>query len=420
MSDVNNEQPGILNNTQTEFTPTPEVKQLHDDITISFGQGPIKPVLLFEELNPAQQQEWEAFSQNRLHSKEPEFTVIPKVDREHIDSIRAKIESAQKDPALTPEEKQQLKQTYELQIKTYRDKLQHNPRLALHRYGRLVSYSTGAALAEGLTDTIILTGGRTIPGWAKPDGQNPVSADRTETWPSEAELMKQLIIGRFGREYKKRTGKDIEEAIHIEDRSPTSIHNLDYTFDRYKNLLSNAQNINLATTDVHMKRVMAIAQFMLEDPISHTPAGAQTLLRERAKARNKIEYDYLINYTHDPENNPIAQAREVKEDQLYTELTDPRVMATLELSDWKDKKGIWHDVIVRIVKPDSTWMPQAKQIFSKAGINFDNLSPETLENLQQTNPEQYNKLKQTILELNNQFKSQYQKDKEGLVQKKDV
>ncbi len=392
-----------------DLLPSTEVLPHRKDITIVFGQGPIKPVLLPSELSREQLSEWDAFTQDPLHSKEPEFRVVEGAYEKRITDIMSRTDLAE-------DEKQAL-------VSLERNKLQHNPRLALHRYGRLVAMAAGASLLEGQTGQLILSGGKTIPGWAQETGTHPLPQSIREQWPSEAELMKQLIIQIYGDRFTQKYKRDISELLHTEDRSATSIHNFDWTLRNYDEILRSAEKINVLSTDVHLPRLAAIADLTMDHTAQRTTSDAQGILETRALDRRKQWYHDIVSYTHDVDINPIAQARADKEQNLLRELTDPKVLATWELSG----KRVWelHETILRILGKGvgTGWIEKARPIFENHHFHFDTLSPQQLEELKIKNPEEYDALKEDIQALNAQFPIQYILDKgtdTGAVTKKNV
>lgn len=384
------------------------------DITLVFGQGPIKPVFLEDELNNTEIMQWEAFKKDPLHSHEPEFRVVGGRYKKRLDAIDS-------NPALSAEEK--TSQTEQL-----RDESQHDPRFALHRYGRFVALAAGAALLNGDTEKLLVCGGQTMPGWAKENGKHTLSSEVSKKWPSEAELMGTLIERRYGEAYKEKFGKPISDVLLKEDSSPTTIHNLAHALDLWGPQLDMAKRIGFLSTGVHLNRVMALANLLVDAPAEKIEFNSDEILETRA-VRTPIEkegtifqrgvaYQKMVSYTHDTVANPIAKARQEKEEQLLEELLDNRIQATWIIID-RDKPEL-HDTIVRIVKPQYNWVAEARPLFEKAGINFDTVTPAEIEKLRVENPDAFEQLQSDILDLNENYPSQYRKGSIGLVTKKDV
>ena len=159
---------------------------------IVFGQGPVKPVLLYEELTPDQNKEWEEFKKDPLHNKEPDFRVI------EGDAYLSSFVDIDKRPDLNTEEKTKLKELK-------RQEWQNMGRFALNRWGRENAIAAGLALFLGNTNKVIFSGGQTIPDWAK----KSLPTERLQNWPSEAKLMKDIIVRRFGNLYFQKYRKSI-------------------------------------------------------------------------------------------------------------------------------------------------------------------------------------------------------------------
>ncbi|HRN71467.1 MAG TPA: ElyC/SanA/YdcF family protein [Candidatus Woesebacteria bacterium] len=390
---------------EVPITESSEKENSQSDVTIVFGQGPIKPVMLYEELTPEQQQEWNNFSQDPLHSKEPEFRVIEGVYKKNLDEINEK-------DNLTQEEKRQL-------IEIKRNELQHNPRLALHRYGRIIALAAGSELLEGHTKSLILSGGKTLPGWSKENGNNPLPQKRLTTWPSEAELMRQQIIAVYGDRFQKKYNRRIEDVLHIEDSSPTTIHNFAFALEKYNDLITSSNKINFLSTDIHLPRVMALAELTVDTNTPQESIDAQHTLSNRAEARKKMIYKEIVDYTQDTENNPIALEKFKKEQNLFAELTDPKVLAFWEVGG-KIKPEL-HETILRILGKGvgQGWEPQARTILEKYGLDYNTFSPDIIAKLDNNI---LSKLKQDIQQLNTQSTLQYNitGTSTGPIEKKDV
>ena len=78
--------PAIKTQTGEEKHPYQEQKEAlagrKFETLIVFGQGPVKPVLLTEELTPEQKNQWDNFKKDPLHNREPDFRVIEAIPKE--------------------------------------------------------------------------------------------------------------------------------------------------------------------------------------------------------------------------------------------------------------------------------------------------------------------------------------------------
>lgn len=182
MSEVSQPPEAVVAPTQPELVkPLVEAKpkrlvtveaQRSVDLLIVLGQGPVKPLLRGEDLDPAMQKTWEDFKIDPLHGVEPDFRVIE--DKAYTKQLEG-LDQAQVDAKLV--EWQKL------------------GRFGLNRWGRQNALSAGYALVSGYTDRLLLSGGKTMPTWAK----EKLSPDRIENWPSEARLMADIIKRRLVR-----------------------------------------------------------------------------------------------------------------------------------------------------------------------------------------------------------------------------
>ena len=204
--------PKIITKTGQEQSPYQEQKELQGknkfERLIVFGQGPVKPVLLENELTIDQKTEWQNFKKDSLHNKEPNFRVVEgSVYLSQLEDIDKRVD-------LKNNEKKQLKELK-------RQEWQRLGRFALNRWGRENALAAGLSLYLGITDKVILSGGQTIPDWAK----SFLPPERLQSWPSEAKLMKDIIVRRFGDMYFKKHGKSIEAVLDIEDGSTNTLLN---------------------------------------------------------------------------------------------------------------------------------------------------------------------------------------------------
>lgn len=155
-----------MENSHVEQTDSPEVTKPHVDVILLFGQGPVKPVLKTAELTPKQLAQWQDFSQDPLHKEEPDFRVLG----ESFTNISEPDEEWWY--TISPQNRANFKAGWERSAKL---EWQKTPRFALNKYGRTIALAGGAALLNGLTDKLVICGGKTIPKWALPGGDNPSS-----------------------------------------------------------------------------------------------------------------------------------------------------------------------------------------------------------------------------------------------------
>lgn len=351
------------------------------DSIVVFGQGPVKPVLLLEELTPGQRKNWEEFKKEPLRQTEPDFRVVE--GRAYLSEL-AEIDKREN---LTDEEKEQLKELK-------RQDWQRMGRFALNRWGRQNALAAGLALHLGITNELVLSGGRTISRWAK----ETLPQERTKNWPSEAELMKDIIIRHFGELYEKKYGRPIEEAIKIEDTSTNTLENFAYTINNNPELFSKENKVGLLATDFHIRRVALIARVFSVREAPRGKISAQEILRKRAMIRKKEKYKGMLDYMRDALSNPDLRKRLRGEERWERGLIDPDYLAY-----WVGYIGevknpiIIQKVMSKLKNPD--WVEAAKRAFGKVGLNFDDFSEKDLIELQKNNPEDYEHLREGLKKL---------------------
>lgn len=348
---------------------------------IVYGQGPVKPVLLLSELTPEQKTAWEQFKTNPLKQTEPDFRVIEgEVYLSDLDQIKNRSDISEADKKILNENK--------------RREWQETGRYALNRWGRLNASAAGLTLYLGLTDELILSGGKTVPKWAKSEG-TPIPSERLASWPSEAFLMKDLVVRQYGSMYQKRFGKPIEDAIKIEDNSTNTLENLAYTINNNPDLLTKEKKIGLLASDFHTRRVGMLARLFSVNPSPRGEISAQELLLEYAEISGKKSYQEMLNYMKDSLNNPDLRTRLLGEETWERGLVNENW-----LSYWIGYLGDVQDVAVlqRVLESlkSPAWVDQTKAEFGRAGINFDDFSNEDLSKLEKENPA---KLQQLIAGL---------------------
>ncbi len=377
-----------------EFSPQKETPPLHFDILIVFGQGPIKPLLLEEELTEDQRKRWEEFKKRREESQkglydttELDFRVIEGVYRRKLDGIK-------NNPKLSDEERNQ-------EILKFRKELQHNGKLALNYWGRMNALAAGIALVEGMVDKVILSGGKTRPSWA----DNKLPEKIIEDWPSEAELMKDIILRRFTGIYARRhfpelyfkekeealkkAREELEQKIIIEDASTNTLENLAYTINNNPDLIKKG-SIALLGTNFHIPRIEEIAKRFGISPASYGKLSAQDVLKHRAITRGKKAYEQWLENIANSLENPDYRRRMEAELRWFWGLVDPKY-----ISYWVGYFGNVENPkltlqVLKALANDSVWEESLQKIFEKVGIdwqhyksNIDNLSEQEIERLKQ-------------------------------------
>lgn len=259
------------------------------DITIVFGEGPVKPVLLLQELTSAQRETWASFKRKPLVHAEPDFYVIEgRAYLDVLDSIDARQDLQSFERA------RRLRQT--------RSSWQRIGRLALKRMGRQNALAAGDSLVQGLTARVLLTGGHTMPSWADVD---------PETWPSEAELMADVIRRNFGDRYIEKYEQAIDTVLDIEPVATNTLENIVLSINRFPYLTDGKTQVGLLTAHHHLARCTLIAEMFLIKVATDARISAQRALLSRAVGLKHPHYRHLYEgmelFKMDVERNPWLQ-----------------------------------------------------------------------------------------------------------------
>ncbi len=373
------------------------------DLLIVFGQGPVKPLFRREDFNSeieadAQRlEQWDKFKKDPLHSNEPDFRILEgeqarslmPLDPNQADSKRIELEKQ----GLSLEEVEArmgklLKGPTSEEIETRMIELQNQGRFGLNRWGRQNGIMAGFAVLSGHSEKALLTGGRTIPDWAK----EKLSPARMEAWPSEAQLMRDIIVRRFGRLYQEKYGRPIEDAILTEDRSKNTLENFANAINLNPQVLESGVASGLGS-DFHVPRTERIG-FLFTGDETFQSESAQALQQSRLDAVNqrreginvtntktgevkpagsKDSYQEILDWMNSPENEELAK-KASNETEFDEALQDPGY-----LTYWIGFIGIVEDprVLQRTVQrlsSDQRYSESATEVFSRAGLDFTKIS----------------------------------------------
>lgn len=319
------------------------------DLLIVLGQGPVKPLLREEDLDPAMQKTWADFKTDPLHNTEPDFRVV------EGDAYLSELEGL--DP---------------VQVDAKLAEWQQLGRFGLNRWGRENALSAGYALVSGYTDKLLLSGGKTKPKWA----EEKLSPQRIDNWPSEAQLMADIIRRRFGPMYEELYGKSIDSAIVTEDRSTNTLENFANSMnsDQGQEILNGKIKTGVLAADFHVPRGEDIACLFAPGAELEKGLSAQDVLTKRvAEAKNKDVYQQILNWMSDAKN-PDLRAREGLEMVFSKALRDPDL-----LTYWLGYVGIVEDprvlqATVERLNLDPLLKSQATDAFKLAGLDYNELA----------------------------------------------
>ncbi len=354
--------------------PTTKESELFKfDVTIVFGQGPIKPILLPTEATPEQQRAWENYQQDTHRYEEPNFWIM------HQPRYLAQLEKIAADETLSDEKKASLRDETIINW-------QKTGWFALKQWGRQNALAAGCALYTGLTKEIVLTGGRTMCRWVKDE----LPEKRLSAWPSEAELMLDIIKRYYGDLYKKRFNQDIESVIHLEDKAMNTLENFSYTINRHPALLREDMRVGFLSVEHHLKRVSLLAQLFSIRQADESKLSAREILAKQGVSLPdlKDQTDEVLECVRLCQESKLTVEYEQNEKRFIGALQDPNY-----LSYWFGYLGdvnnprIIQKAMKRLNQPE--WVEVASSVFKQVGLNMREYQQADLYELSKQNPDKY-------------------------------
>lgn len=345
---------------KTEQKETQKSSEFQFDVIIVFGEGPIKPILILSELSSDQQAKWNGFKTDPLRSREPNFYVIE--DNSYLEEL----ENIASFKDLTDLEKAYL-------LEEKRQEWQHTGHFALKKWGRQNALASGLALYLGMTDRLIVSGGKTRPEWAK----ELLPKERLEHWPSEAELMKDIIVRNYGKLYFEKFGKSIEKSITIEDASTNTLENFAYSMNKNPEMFENMK-VGFLSARHHLKRISLLARVFSLQGASESLLSAEELLKKVELQRNK---EYFAD-------NSGFDFLQEGENRWIKALQDPEYVTYWlgYLAEVKNPK-VLQKALVKLEDP--VWFEKAQKAFVQIGLPIEEFRNEDLVRLSQNNPQKY-------------------------------
>ncbi|GEM_PF-1993087 len=346
------------------------------DCIIVFGQGPVKPVLLPHELNPDQQQKWKEYKSGTSKRKEPNFYVID--DPSYLE----KLSQIDTKPGFSLEEKNLLKETLRLEW-------QKIGQFATKRWGRENALAAGLALYSGMTKEIILTGGKTKSGWTK----NNIPASRLQAWPSEAELMADVIKRTFEKLYFEKYHRSIDEVIKLENEASNTLQNFSLCLNKYALLLTEDKKIGLLTARHHLNRVAYLAKLFSLKGARDGEVCAQELLRMFSSELNDRGHEKVLR---DPEAEDIDAEQIIqREGRWVRAMEDPNYV-----SYWCGYVAeVKYPVVVQKIiykLQDPLWFEAIEQLLNQFGLRASEFQDVDLDYLYQHDPQKYHLFVNTL------------------------
>ncbi len=347
------------------------------DTVIVFGQGPVKPVLLENELTPKQLQKWKNYKDNPTHAPEPDFWLMQQP------RSLAEIEKISSDKALSSQEK------YE-QIELIRQRWQRTGWFAMKHWCRQNALAAGLALYKGLAKRIILSGGKTI----KRDYKSKLPESRINNWPSEAQLMAEVIRTTYGDLFLKKYGYSIDERILFEDASTNTLENFACTVNKYPELLNEEVKVGFLAVEHHLDRVAMFGKLF---SIQGDKLCAQKMLRTMSLEE---EISVQETKTYIQETGKFVEDFDIvsQEKRWRKGIQDPEyVKYWLGYVALVKHPKIMHNIMKQLQTPD--WMSYADKAFTEVGLKLEDYKEKNLVELAKTDEVKFNYLMQKLQEL---------------------
>lgn len=330
------------------------------DVIIVFGEGPVKPILTPSELSSEQKAKWESFKTNPLRTREPNFYVIEEETYlEELDKIASFKDLIDSEKAYLLEEKRQ--------------EWQHTGHFALKKWGKQNALASAFALYLGMTKRLIVSGGKTRPEWAK----EILPKERLQHWPSEAELMKDIIVRNYGKLYFEKFGKSIEKSITIEDVSTNTLENFAYSMNKNPEMFENMK-VGFLSARHHLKRISLLAHIFSLQGASESLLSAEDLLKKVELQRNK---EYFAD-------NSDFDFLQEGENRWIKALQDPEYLTYWfgYLAEVKNPK-VLQKALSKLYDP--VWFEKAQKAFVQIGLPIEEFRNKDLVRLSQNNPQKY-------------------------------
>jgi hypothetical protein len=341
---------------------------------IVFGEGPVKPVLLEEEVSSKEKIAWYRFKADPSHFDEPDFWLIQQPRQ------LAELEKIEQNKELTAEEKS-------LQKESIRKNWQQKGWFAMKQWGRQNALAAGLALYKGLTKTVIVTGGRTI----SKEMKALLPEARLAEWPSEAELMADIIRTTYGDLYKKKYGRDIDEVIKIENDATNTLENFACSINKYPELLAENAKVGFLTADHHLDRVQGLAKLF---SLNGNKLCAQEILKTLQLDDQEKMGEAFTSIT----TITSSETEILKNKSLLKGLQDPTYLTFwLGYVAMVKNPKVMHNIMQKFEDPD--WYSCAEKIFTKIGLNLDDYQGKDLTKLAEKDAATFNYLISKLQEL---------------------
>lgn len=414
----------------------------HFNLLIIPGEGPVKDIYFLSELRELSktdpkakekldkwQERWKTFTTEpeRLKFQEDsQFFVVDdtphgsgnEVDKQDRNPYFSTLEEIRNRTDIGEEEKKILIETKKLEFAG-------KGKFSQPRWGELNALAAGVALYENITDKIILTGGKTKPS----DSLNKI-ADSAR--PSEAAVMKDIIISRFGKllfeqkypgqftpeKYKQFLDNELSQRILVEDEALTTPENILYSVNKYPTLFKEGEKLGLLTNKHQLERATGFMRYFAGIQGEIGQLSSQELLEQRAKLRNKQYYADLMHFFYDDENNSDLTKRQKGDKEKAERLKEPaKIMYFFGFlglhKDGARVQSLLNELRSRTDPNDPNlakkWTKAISFAFNEAGLlysdkpedqnNPDNLFNTNFGELQISNPDKYSQIMDKVATL---------------------
>lgn len=363
-----------MNTVQTDAEDASDITQFSYTTVIVFGEGPVKPVLLEDEVSSKDKIAWFKYKEDPTSFDEPEFWLMQQPRQ------LAELAKIEQNRDLTDEEK-------DIQIAAIRSNWQKKGWFAMKQWGRQNALAAGLALYKGLTKTVIVTGGKTISKEMKallPD-------ERLAEWPSEAVLMADIIRETYGDLYKKKYGHDINDVIKIEDAATNTLENFACSINKYPDLLTEGAKVGFLTANHHLDRVQGLAKLF---SLNGGKLCAQELLKTLQNDAKSVADEAFSETT----TITSSESELLKNKSLLKGLEDPEYLTFwLGYVAMVKHPKVLQNVMRKFEDPD--WCECAEKIFAKVGLEFREYRGQDMTKLAEKDAARFNYLVSKLQEL---------------------
>lgn len=356
---------------------TSEEQLFSFDTVVVFGQGPIKPVLLEHEVSRQQLQKLQAYKNDPTSAPEPDFWLM------QTPRNLAELEKIALDRTVSRKQKRE-------KVEAIRQQWQRTGWYAMKHWCRQNALAAGLALYKGLAKRIILSGGKTI------DKKliNMLPEERVDNWPSEAQLMAEVIRSTYGDLYLKKYGQSIDEKIFLEDSSTNTLENFACTVNRFPELLDANTKVGFLAVEHHLDRVAMFGELF---SIKGGKLCAQKMLQTMGFTS---EFEDLEDKDYIEETCNIVEDIEIvrQEPRWKKGVQEPEYLKYwLGYVALVKHPKIMHNVMQRLRRPD--WLTHAEKVFDEVGLNINDYCQEDLTELAKKDAVKFNLLMQKLQQL---------------------